>query len=106
MKAPAAARGAIVSTYYDTSSLPFRAPVKVKPLARLWCPIFRTWFVRARITTRIDYSGRRPGDIVYARVSELRARQRVSRQSYGRLYFVGAMPDAEFLALPDEGHMQ
>jgi hypothetical protein len=91
-----------MTTYYDTSSIPFRSAVKVKPLARVWDSDFRTWFVRARVTTRGDYWGRRCGDVVYSRASELFARQGVRRGTFGKLYWTEPMPDSELLALPVE----
>jgi len=90
-----------MSTFYDTSSIPFRAAVKVKPLARVWDG--STWFVKCRVTTRIGYSGRKCGDILYSRASELYARQGVRRGTFGKLYWTDRMTDAELLALPIEG---
>jgi hypothetical protein len=91
-----------VTTFYDTSSLPFRAAIKVKPLARAWDSLYRTWFVKCRITTRIDYSGRKCGEIIYSRASELYARQGVQRGKCGRLYWADRLTDSELLALPEE----
>lgn len=91
-----------MSTYYDTSSLPFRSAVKIKPLARVWDSDFSTWFVKGRVTTRADYFGRKTGDIVYSRAGDLYARQGVLRGKCGRLYWADRMPDAELMALPVE----
>lgn len=89
-------------TFYDTSSLPFRAAVKIKPLARVWDSDFSTWFVKGRITTRTDCNGRKVGDIVYSRASELYARQGVRRGTCGKLYWSDRLTEPELISLPVE----
>ena len=89
-------------TFYDTSSLPFRAAVKVKPLARVWDSYFSAWFVKGRITTRTDCNGRKVGDIVYSRASELYARQGVRRGTCGKLYWSDRLTESELISLPVE----
>ena len=89
-------------TFYDTSSLPFRAPVKVKPLARVWDSYLSAWFVKGRITTRTACDGRKVGDIVYSRASELYARQGVRRGTFGKLYWSDRLTEPELISLPVE----
>lgn len=91
-----------MTTYFDTSTLPFRPVVKIKPLARVWDSDFSTWFIKGRVTTRADHFGRKTGDIVYSRASALYAWQGVQRGKGGRLYWSDRMPDAELMALPVE----
>lgn len=89
-------------TFYDTSSLPFRTAVKVKPLARVWDPYLSAWFVKGRITTRTACDGRKVGDTVYSRASELYARQGVRRGTFGKLYWSDRLTESELISLPVE----
>lgn len=88
-----------MTTYYDTSTLPFRPVVKVKPLARVRDEMFNRWLVRCKVTSRKHGNC---GEIRYARPSELFERSGVQRGKCGRLYFADAMHHDALFNLPVE----